>query len=195
MFHREAVFIASLVRPDDNHIFFISTTDLKYIYQVAGCFLILHILSFQIDPVVEIAEALGLGANVVAFIGLAGQVIQGCQYIKTILDDVKDAPDDIRSLHTEINLLTRTLETFKNALVELSHSETHVEIGGEAKLALDYCEEAIAGLLKSILKIKRPGSKWGQIKFAFSKDKVSKHIGRVERAKGYIATAQASILL
>jgi hypothetical protein len=130
------------------------------------------------------AEAIGLGASVVAFIGLAGQVIQGCQYTHTILDDVKNAPDDIRSLHTEINLLDRTLETFN-----------HEVIGAETKLALDYCEEAMAGLLKLILKIRKTGNSWSQIKFAFSKDKISKHISRVERAKGYISTAIASILL
>jgi hypothetical protein len=141
------------------------------------------------------AEAIGLGASVVAFIGLAGQVIQGCQYTHTILDDVKNAPDDIRSLHTEINLLDRTLETFKNLLTQLSNTGNHEVIGAETKLALDYCEEAMAGLLKLILKIRKTGNSWSQIKFAFSKDKISKHISRVERAKGYISTAIASILL
>lgn len=141
------------------------------------------------------AEVVSLGASVVAFIGLAGQVIQGCQYVRTILDDIKDAQDDVRSLRTEIKILSRTLESFQNVLSEISNTGNLEGVGTETRLALEYCEEAMAGLVKSILKIKKAGTRWSQIRFAFSKDKISKHIGRIERAKGYIAAAQASILL
>jgi hypothetical protein len=37
------------------------------------------------------AEAVGLGASVLTFAGLAGTVLQGCVSLRSILDDVKDA--------------------------------------------------------------------------------------------------------
>jgi hypothetical protein len=63
------------------------------------------------------------------------------------------------------------------------------------ELALKYSEEAMASLLGLIAKKAGGESIKSRIKFAFRKDKCSKHLGRLGRAKGYISTAQASILL
>jgi len=141
------------------------------------------------------AEAIGLGASVVAFIGTAGQVLQGWQYISTLFDDVKDAPDDIKSLDREVNMLVRMLTGFKTVLTDISHMDDHAAIGSETKQALDYCDEAMVGLMKFLLKIKRAGTKWNQLRFAFSKDKVLKHLSRIQNAKEHILLAQATIIL
>lgn len=141
------------------------------------------------------AEAIGLGASVVAFIGTAGQVLQGWQYISTLLDAIKDAPDDIKSLYTEVNMLIRILTGFKTVLTDISRLSDHAAIESETKQALEYCEEAMAGLLKFLLKIKRAGTKWSQLNFAFSKDKVSKHLSRIQSAKEHVLLAQATIIL
>lgn len=62
------------------------------------------------------AEAIALGASIVAFIGLAGQLAQGCSYVRTIIDDIIDASDDLRALQREIRLFEATIETFQKAL-------------------------------------------------------------------------------
>ncbi len=141
------------------------------------------------------AEAIGLGASVVAFIGLAGQIAQGCQFARTVLDDVKDAPEDLRCLRTEIRLFEVTVDGFKNLLADIIDLGIPAGQTATVQLALDYSEEAVAGLLKLINKDKHRGSRWGQIRFAFVKDKCAKHVARLERAKGYLSAAQAGILL
>lgn len=62
------------------------------------------------------------------------------------------------------------------------------------QMALDYGEEIMESLLEFFLK-KKKGGRWGQIRFAFDKAKCAKYVGRAERAKGYLSTAQAGILL
>jgi hypothetical protein len=151
-----------------------------------------------LDPILFMAEAIGLGGSVVAFIGLAGQVAQGCQYIGTLLDDIKDASEDLRSLRTEVKIFQLTLEIFRNTLQELADSGVAVEADGQAlatKLALCYSEEALELLQGLLARRKDTGRMWGKIRFASAKSKCAKHVSRIERAKGYIEAAHAGILL
>lgn len=66
------------------------------------------------------AEAIALGSSEVASIGLASQVLQGCQYVKTLLGDFKDAYNDMRSLEAEISMLMRILDGCKTNLTEIA---------------------------------------------------------------------------
>ncbi|EPE37154.1 hypothetical protein GLAREA_09317 [Glarea lozoyensis ATCC 20868] len=144
------------------------------------------------------AEAIGVGASVVAFIGLAGQVAQGCQYIRTLLDDIKDASEDVQSLRTEVKIFQLTLETFRNTLQELADSGVAVEADAHAlatRLALSYSEEALELLQGLLAKTKDTGRIWSKVRFASGKSKYAKHVSRIERAKGYIEAAHAGILL
>jgi hypothetical protein len=68
------------------------------------------------------ADPIGLGASVIAFIGLTGQVLQGCRFIQTILIDIDDAADDFRNLKTEVNLFELKIDGFKRALVDIADS-------------------------------------------------------------------------
>jgi hypothetical protein len=162
-------------------------------------FSILHYHCF-VSPYSHIfmAEAIGLGSSVVAFIGLAGQVAQGCQYIRTLLDDIRDASEDLQSLRTEVKIFQLTLETFRNTLEEIADSGVAVEADGQAlatKLALSYSEEALELLQGLLARRKDTGRIWGKIRFASGKSKCAKHVSRIERAKGYIEAAHAGILL
>ncbi|PMD56106.1 uncharacterized protein K444DRAFT_536538 [Hyaloscypha bicolor E] len=127
-------------------------------------------------------EAIAAGSAVVAFISLAGQITQGCLYIRTLLVDASEAAEDIRHLGTE-------------SLVDLDDAGIPEGQTNSVQLALDYSDEAVTGLVKLIAKNKKLGGRWGQVKFAFAKEKCAKYISRLERAKGYISTAQAGILL
>jgi hypothetical protein len=143
------------------------------------------------------AEAIGLGASVVAFIGLAGQVAQGCKFVRDVLGDIKDASNDIRALRTEIQLFELAVDHFQASLAEVEAAGIPVPASYSVgiKLALEYSEEATASLLGLVAKKSGGETIKSRVKFAFKKDKCSKHLGRLGRAKGYISTAQASILL
>jgi hypothetical protein len=51
------------------------------------------------------AEGLGVAASIAGIVAIAGQLVSGCLFVKTFLNDTKSAPDDIRALHTEIAVL------------------------------------------------------------------------------------------
>ncbi|KAH8794135.1 hypothetical protein BGZ57DRAFT_749677 [Hyaloscypha finlandica] len=141
------------------------------------------------------AEAIGLGASVIAFIGLTGQVLQGCRYIQTILNDIDDVADDFRNLKTEVNLFELTIEGFKRALVDIADSGISQDQTAAVQIALDYADEAVSDVLKFIAKHKKLGSKWSNIRLAFTKDKCAKYSSRMGRAKSYISAVQAGVLL
>jgi hypothetical protein len=56
------------------------------------------------------AEALGVAGSVVSFIGLAGQVAQGANYLYNFFDGMQDAPSDVRSLAEELKILGNILD-------------------------------------------------------------------------------------
>jgi hypothetical protein len=141
------------------------------------------------------ADPIGLGASVIAFIGLTGQVLQGCRFIQTILNDIDDAADDLRNLRTEVNLFELTVDGFKRALVDIADSGISQDQTAAVQIALDYAEEAVSDLLKFIAKHKKLGSKWSKIRLAFTKDKCAKYASRMGRAKSYISAVQAGVLL
>jgi hypothetical protein len=141
------------------------------------------------------ADPIGLGASVIAFIGLTGQVLQGCRFVQTILNDIDDAADDFRNLKTEVNLFELTIDGFKRALVDIADSGISQDQTAAVQIALDYAEEAVSDLLKFIAKHKKSGSKWSKIRLAFTKDKCAKYSSRMGRAKSYISAVQAGVLL
>ena len=62
------------------------------------------------------AEALGIAGSVAGLVGISGQILQGCQYVRTLIDDVRDASDDLQVLKTEIDLFERTMISFNKSL-------------------------------------------------------------------------------
>ncbi len=56
------------------------------------------------------AEALGIAGSVVSFVGLAGQVAQGVNYLYNFFNSMQDAPRDIKSLATELKILGTILD-------------------------------------------------------------------------------------
>jgi hypothetical protein len=59
---------------------------------------------------------LSLGASTVAFIRIAGQILQGCQYIYNFVDDVREAPNDLLYFKTEIKGFRAAILGFQRIL-------------------------------------------------------------------------------
>jgi hypothetical protein len=141
------------------------------------------------------AEAVGIGASVVAFIGITGQIAQGCQYIRTVLSDIHNAPSDLMALCAGVALFESNLLQFQKILQELDEVGIPVIHLSAIQDALDFSEKAVAGLIMSIAGNKDIGTRWGRIQFAFAKGKCAKYLDRVEKAKGFVSVAQAGLLL
>ncbi|EPE32476.1 hypothetical protein GLAREA_07609 [Glarea lozoyensis ATCC 20868] len=141
------------------------------------------------------AEALGIGASVVTFVGVAGHIVQGCQYVPSILNDIDDAPDDILDMNASITLFESILLQLQAVLQQLDSSGVPVDHLSTVEVALKYGDDAVAALQKAAARIKNPNTRWCRIRVAFKNGKYAKYWDRLEKAKGFISVAQGGRLL
>lgn len=103
------------------------------------------------------AEALGLAASVIAVVGLAGQVLQGCQNIKSWVGDFNSAPKDIQLLMRELDSI---LESAK--IAERLGKDGDANLQAHLEPALRLCLDAVDEIRKKIadanLKFSQAGS-------------------------------------
>lgn len=51
------------------------------------------------------AEILATTGSVVGIVGFVGQIAQGCSYLKTLIGDISDAPEEVQSLRKELDII------------------------------------------------------------------------------------------
>lgn len=125
------------------------------------------------------AEALGVAGSLTSFIGLAGQVAQGVNYLYNFFNSMKDAPKDIRSLATELKILGTILAEVNRDGID----------SAPMRAALQCCKDAtgdLEGLVrKSNLTTDQSKARrvWSQMGVAFRNEKFRKYTDRLERAK------------
>jgi hypothetical protein len=68
------------------------------------------------------AEVIGIVGSALGIVSFAGQILQGCQNIRTILDSVNDASDDLRLFRSEVKIFLSLLESFRATLAEVDWS-------------------------------------------------------------------------
>ncbi|KAF7942064.1 hypothetical protein BELL_0026g00300 [Botrytis elliptica] len=144
------------------------------------------------------AEAIGLGASVIAFLGLAGQLVQGCEYVRRIIDGIKEADDDVRELRSEVSSLELIIDSFRNVLQDLETSGVKLTASGRmhaVRLVLNTAQEAVQNLIKFIATNKFSGRKMSKLKFVFLRNTCAKHASRINKVKHDIAIMQANIIL
>lgn len=140
-------------------------------------------------------EAFSLGASVVAFIALAGQLAQGCRFAARSFDDYQHAPVDLHALRRQTKLFEVTLDSFQDALRradEMGIAGTYSVLIAQA---LEYSKETVTDLLTSLNRIQCSKGAWSRTRFVFAKDGYSKLSGRVQYAKGLLAIAQGEMIL
>jgi hypothetical protein len=142
-------------------------------------------------------DPLSLGATAVAFIGIAGQVLQGCQYICDFVDDVREAPDDLLYFKTEIRGFRAAVLGFQRILQQFEHSANLETVAEQIGLALNSASLAINQLKTLIEKYEHNGKWdwWRDLKIARKKAQFVKCVENLGRAKADIALAQSSAVL
>jgi hypothetical protein len=138
--------------------------------------------------------ALGLGASVVAFIGLAGQVLQGCHYVCDFLDLTKSAPDDLQHLKNEIQGFRAAILVFQKLIGEVGRCARIENCAEQALHALRSGNVAIEELKVLILKLEHDGCMnwWKDIRVAGKRREFAKWIGRLGEAKLSLLLAQSN---
>jgi hypothetical protein len=94
--------------------------------------------------------ALGVRSSVVSFIGLAGQILQGCHYISNLFDDIKDAPETLSYLRAEIKAFRIVIHGFQQALRSVGQS-TNIDAASEQVLTALKTSSATIQDLKALL--------------------------------------------
>ncbi|KAH8600010.1 hypothetical protein B0O99DRAFT_503967 [Bisporella sp. PMI_857] len=141
------------------------------------------------------AEAVALGASVVAFIGIAGQIVQGCISISAFIGDVKDTPSYLKNLRKEVKMMQSILEGFSRHLKDLE--DTGIPLCDEqlTKEALALSKEAVDDLSQMTSKYTQNIVTWSKFRFAMKKNSWQKSLAKIECAKNSLLTAQAFIIL
>jgi hypothetical protein len=142
------------------------------------------------------AEVLGLGASAVAFTGLAGQILQGCHYICHFIDNIRDAPDDLKHYNLEINGFRSAVLGFQEILRDLGYSPEMKSSVKHAMQALESGSSLIKELQLLLRKYENDGTRdlWKDLKFARRSD-FEKCVKKLEESKADILLAQSRINL
>ena len=142
-------------------------------------------------------EALAGASSVVAIVGLAGQVVQGCSSLSIIFSDMKGAPQDLRLLVCELEVI----QQIGGALRDENFRHTTTPTGWDPTPALEFCMEAIAKVQKFVAAYEAPNGagdhmKWRKrVLIGMSREKIRKHPARLERAKTHLAASNSTRLL
>lgn len=136
------------------------------------------------------AEAIGLGASVVSFVGFTGQILQGCLFIRNFLDDMEDAPAYIQTLRSELLNFQTSIQAFQSAL----GSENI--IGEDARQVLEFSNKSIAELqeLLATLDKKRNGTLLN-FSSVIRKNRIMKHVENLKSARLQLLSAQSNMIM
>jgi hypothetical protein len=156
-----------------------------------------HLHGLEAVPLIMAEAALGLGASAVAFMGLTGQVLQGCHYICKFIDNVRDAQDDLHHYSTEITTFKSTVLGFQEVLRAIEPSAMIESSIQQALLALQSGSVAIEELKTPLRRYKHDGQRdwWKDIKVAQKRSQFAKCVGRLGEAKVNILLAQSRVNL
>jgi hypothetical protein len=154
------------------------------------------LLALQATP--NMAEVIGLGASVVAFICLARQVLQGCAYVREVVDNINDADRNILTLRRDVHHFELTINSVRDLLNLLENpglpltSNSHL-LSVEA--ALSTSRKSVEDVQQFILCNYRPNKRRRKLKMVFGKSKHEKCIDKIRMAKQDVGIAQACVIL
>jgi hypothetical protein len=146
------------------------------------------------------AEAIGLAASIIAVVGLAGQVIQGCQNIKAWVGDYSGAPKDIENLIQEIKVIEESAKITDILRTKIVRREVDLQLD----LALQHCLDAVQELRKYIgdadIVLHERGNRkksraWQRLKVMLGKQATQASVDRLSRAKEQLVVVQSNVLL
>jgi hypothetical protein len=89
---------------------------------------------------------LDMASALVSFIGLSGQVLQGCNYLCDFFADAKDAPAIIKNISDHLEVIQPALSTIRVTFWDLQAISHSLPILQDPTPVLKNCESAIAEL-------------------------------------------------
>ena len=145
------------------------------------------------------AEVVGLAASVAGLVGITGQIGKSIIFVKGFLEDTKNAPDEVRSLAAEIELLGSAAEKTDRLLVKCQADGLDIDLNEERKGLTRYAE-IIEKLRTKIEKDVMTfgvgkGRWWERVGSAARKKSVEGYLVGVERAKTLVMSIENKIMM
>ncbi|OBT60843.1 hypothetical protein VE03_09715 [Pseudogymnoascus sp. 23342-1-I1] len=146
------------------------------------------------------AEAIGLVPSIITVVGLAGQLIQGCQNIKAWVGNFNSAPKDIQDLIRELNSIEESAKITNTLRIKIDRREVDLQLTP----ALQQCLDAVEELRKYIVNAdvvfqetnhSRKPRGWQRLKVMFSKQVIRASVDRLSRAKVQFMGVQSNVSL
>ncbi|KAL9112886.1 MAG: hypothetical protein Q9227_002963 [Pyrenula ochraceoflavens] len=144
-------------------------------------------------------------AGVVGFIGLTGQILQGCNYLSSLFSNAKESPKIIQTVSLELQSFTSSLSHFKGLLVELEANPHLWPRGWHPEAALKSCDTAVTQLKAFVHKFpelhdsgnaessKHVREKWQRIMLAKEMAALQRYLSGLQHAKYDLELLQSNI--
>ena len=140
-------------------------------------------------------SGMDVASGVVAFVGFAGQLLQGVSFIYNFLSEVQDAPEDIKQLRIRLSLLRSILENMVIHSEAVCASNAMSGVVQEAMVLVHNQIAKLSDLIKehSPVSTGRRATIWSNVNIAFRKKKFGKYIDSLDRANDLLRMAQMSV--
>ena len=133
------------------------------------------------------AEVVGIVASGIGIGTLAAQIAGKIIKLKSCWDQIKDAPEDIRDLVEELEVLNHTLIQIEDGQHQYLKSR-HIAYPAFTSASLRHCKQAatrlnelIDSLSEDIEHKSKVKQKWASAKVALKKEKIDKYRAKLER--------------
>ena len=143
------------------------------------------------------AEVVGIIASGAGIATLGGQILESVFKLQQIFTDIRDAPEELKTILEEIAIVT-------NVLIDCSQQSRSSPIGttqsGARDQALLYCETVCRSLFATVSEIEdgirgpKFRSRWYGFLAVLKAKKIANLVSRLERAKSTLALAQLMYL-
>ncbi|KAH7400462.1 hypothetical protein BKA64DRAFT_482361 [Cadophora sp. MPI-SDFR-AT-0126] len=145
------------------------------------------------------AEAVGLAASIASLVAIVGQVGKSVLFIKGFFEDIKNAPDDIRSLAEEIEMLASAAQKTKGLLVKYQETGLGLDVENECKALKRYVgmvERLGVKIEKDVKKFGDGKGRWWQrMQSAARKKELAGFLKGLERTKTLVMGIEMKIAI
>ncbi|PVH78525.1 hypothetical protein DL98DRAFT_590269 [Cadophora sp. DSE1049] len=145
------------------------------------------------------AEVVGLAASIAGLLAITGQIGKSILFIKGFLEDTKNAPEEIRSLACEIELLSSAAKKTDTLLVKCQADGLDIDLEEEKKGLTRYAdmiEKLKVKIEKDVNKFgPGKGHWWERVGSAARKKSVEGYLVGVERAKTLVLGIETTVII
>ena len=143
------------------------------------------------------ADPLSLTASIIALVGLAGNILEGCSFVRSFAQDSKNAPRDMIILSTELATLEKATGTFENLLME-SWRSGYIISTSDYTPVLEQCLITVDDIKKKIrgdVAVFKDGvgGYWDRLKAAGKKLDLARHRESLNAAVGRLQLVQNNL--